>query len=125
MTSRNRTDFARQLRRDATLVERRLWYRLRRSQLGVRFRRQQPIGPFVVDLVCLSRRLVIELDGGQHVVAAEADARRTRFLESQGYRVIRFWNHEVIENTEGVLARIAEVLGQGADEADGPSPGAG
>src|SRR5690606_41767369 len=106
VVSRKRTDFARRLRREATLVERRLWYHLRRGQLGARFRRQQPIGPFVVDFVCLSARLVIELDDGQYAANAEADAHRTRFLESERYRVIRFWNHEVVENLEGVLQRI-------------------
>jgi very-short-patch-repair endonuclease len=92
------------------VVERRLWYRLRGSQLGARFRRQQPIGPFVVDFVCLQARLIVELDGGQHLAEAEADARRTRFLEGQGYRVVRFWNHEVVENLEGVLTGIQEAL---------------
>ncbi len=109
-TPPDRIERARQLRRDSTQAERRLWYRLRGGQLGVRFRRQVPVGPFIADFACVPARLVVELDGGQHVEQAEADARRTRSLEAQGYRVLRFWNHEVLENLEGVLQRIAEAL---------------
>ncbi|SME94207.1 Very-short-patch-repair endonuclease [Tistlia consotensis] len=104
-------DTARRLRRDATMVERRLWYRLRRGQLGAaKVRRQHPLGPFVVDFACLQAGLVVELDGGQHAGDVEADERRARYLQSEGFRVVRFWNHEVIENMEGVLTAIAEAL---------------
>ncbi|SME92306.1 Very-short-patch-repair endonuclease [Tistlia consotensis] len=119
VTSPRRTDFS----RDSTVAERRLWYQLRRFQIdGVKFRRQHTIGPFVVDFVCPSGRLIIELDGGQHVAEAEADERRTRLLEGQGYRVIRFWNHEVMENIDGVLEAIARALRDVGDDGAGPSP---
>ncbi len=106
---------AKRLRRDMTDVERRLWGELRADGLGAKWRRQQPIGRYIVDFVCQSARLVVELDGGQHSVS-DADARRTAWLESAGYRVLRFWNHEVLENIDGVLIRIAEAL------ASAPSP---
>lgn len=88
-----------------TDAERRLWYALRdRRFAGWKFRRQVSIGPFVADFLCHAAALVIEVDGGQH--SAETDARRTAFLEGQGYRVLRFWNNEVLENTEGVLRAL-------------------
>jgi adenine-specific DNA-methyltransferase len=101
----------RQLRRDQTMAEERLWTRLRNRQLeGHKFRRQVPLGAFIVDLACYDARLVIEVDGGLHAEHCEEDAARTQRLESRGFRVLRFWNHEVEENLEGVLAQIAEVL---------------
>ena len=102
---------ARQLRRDQTDAEQTLWARLRDRQLcGAKFRRQHPVGPFVADFCCTQRRLVVELDGGQHAVEVAADHKRSRFLEEQGYRVLRFWNHDVLKDTVAVLERIAEVL---------------
>jgi very-short-patch-repair endonuclease len=86
---------ARFLRRNETDTEKRLWYRLRRQQLnGFRFRRQHPIGPFIVDFVCLSEKLIVELDGGQHAEQITADSERTAWLEGRGYRVLRFWNND-------------------------------
>jgi very-short-patch-repair endonuclease len=100
-------DTARRLRRDSTDAERRIWYRVRGGRIGgAKFRRQQPIGRYVVDFVCQEAKLIVELDGGQHAQRTAADAARTRWLESQGYRVIRFWNNDVLNNTEGVLAEI-------------------
>ncbi|MDF8331681.1 endonuclease domain-containing protein [Novosphingobium cyanobacteriorum] len=108
---------SRQLRRDATDAERKLWSVLRGRQLDcVRFNRQFPIGQFICDFVSRERRLVIELDGGQHAQATEYDARRTRFLESEGYCVLRFWNNEVMDNLDGVVTRIRLAL------ANMPSP---
>ena len=102
---------ARQLRRDQTDAEQTLWARLRDRQLcGAKFRRQHPVGPFVADFCCPQRKLVVELDGGQHAEEVAADHKRSRFLEEQGYRVLRFWNHDVLQNTEAVLERIAEAL---------------
>jgi very-short-patch-repair endonuclease len=99
---------ARQLRRTPTDAEIRLWSRLRRQQLeGFRFRRQHPIGPYVVDFFCAEAKLIVEVDGGQH---ADDSATRTRWLEARGYRVIRFWNNEVLANTEGVLITILDAL---------------
>ncbi len=104
-------DRARQLRRASTEAEQRLWNRLRGGQLkGAKFRRQHPIGPYIADFFCLAAKLVIELDGGGHAAEEQrrADAARTAYLESCGYRVLRFWNNEVVENLDGVLERIAE-----------------
>ena len=97
---------AQNLRKNLTEAERLLWSRLRNRQLeDYRFRRQHPVGRYIVDFVCLQARLVIELDGGQHNEdeAIERDAERTAWLEQEGFRVIRFWNHEVFENLDGVL----------------------
>jgi len=113
------TDRARTLRRRSTDAERVLWHRLRNRQLaGLKFRRQRPLGSFVVDFVCLERRLVIELDGGQHTTQQQEDARREAFLMQRGYRVLRFWNHEVLGNTDGVLQSIVEIARSGSP----PSP---
>src|SRR5262245_23507878 len=94
-----------------TEAERRLWQILRLRQTdGRRFRRQVPIGGFIADFVCHQARLIVEIDGGQHDPASEAEASRTRFLEAEGYRVLRFWNNEVLDNPEGVRAAIGENL---------------
>src|SRR5262245_48735073 len=102
---------ARQLRRDQTDAEQRLWARLRDRQLyGAKFRRQHPIGPFVADFCCAQRKLVVELDGGQHAENVATDEKWSQFLEERGYHVLRFWNHDVLGNTEAVLERIVEAL---------------
>jgi very-short-patch-repair endonuclease len=102
---------ARQLRRDQTDAEQRLWTKLRDRQLGgAKFRRQHPVGPFVADFCCPQRKLVVELDGGQHAEDVAADQKRSRFLEERGFRVLRFWNHDVLQNTEAVLERIAVAM---------------
>jgi len=104
-------DNARELRTNSTEVEKKLWNILRNRQLEqYKFKRQQPIGSYIVDFVCLDKMLVIELDGGQHADQKIYDELRTKFLEAQGYRVLRFWNNEVIENIEGVYDRIYEVI---------------
>jgi ATP-dependent helicase HrpA/adenine-specific DNA-methyltransferase len=100
--------FARALRQNPTDAESRLWRHLRGKQMeGIRFRRQQPIGPYIVDFFCAEARLIVEVDGGQH---AEDSDTRTRWLEARGYRVIRFWNNDVLSNTEGVLTMILRAL---------------
>ena len=106
---------ARRLRLNATDAERVLWRALRELDTSVgRFRRQHRIGGYVVDFACTRAGLVIEVDGGQHSWRVESDAARTAFLESRGYRVLRFWNNEVLENLEGVVARIeAELAARG------------
>jgi very-short-patch-repair endonuclease len=104
--------FARQLRGQMTDAERRLWYFLRRRNLGgYKFRRQQIIGRYIVDFVCLQKRLIVEVDGSQHVDQAPRDAQRTAWLESQGFRVIRFWNDEVLRETRSVCDEICRALG--------------
>ena len=104
---------ARKLRRTSTDVERKLWHRIRDKQLAdFRFRRQRPIGKYIVDFICLEAKLIVELDGGQHANDVAYDERRTAFLRSLGYRVLRIWNNEVIENLDGVLERLhVEPLG--------------
>lgn len=99
--------FARRLRRAQTDAERALWFRLRDRRLaGLKFRRQIPIGFFIVDFCCESARLIVELDGGQHAERNAEDAMRTADLEALGYLVLRFWNNDVINNTDGVLKTI-------------------
>ena len=106
-------DNARQLRRNGTDAERRLWSLLRNRRLErYKFRRQHPIGPFVVDCACTKQWVVIEADGGQHNESA-ADTRRTAWPEGRGWRVIRFWNNESLTNTEGVLTAILQALSEG------------
>ena len=106
------TRLAQRLRNNATDAERHLWARLNRRQMGGhKFSRQMPVGPFICDFMCREARLVVELDGGQHDERAREDAERTEYIEAEGYRVLRFWNNEVLGNTDGVLAAILEALG--------------
>ncbi len=96
---------ARSLRQAATEAEKRLWSALRDRRLGgLKFRRQQSVGPYVVDFICFDRRLIVEADGGQHT--AEIDAPRTAYLERQGFRVIRFWNTDILSNLNVVQETI-------------------
>ncbi|MBS0529595.1 MAG: endonuclease domain-containing protein [Proteobacteria bacterium] len=113
------TSRAKSLRKSMTDAERRLWYRLRAHRLAnIKFKRQAVIGRHVVDFVCFERSLVIEVDGGQHDGQA-SDLTRDRWLTNEGFRVMRFWNNEVLNNTDAVLSRILEAM---ADPAY-PSPG--
>lgn len=99
---------ARKLRQDQTEAEKRLWYVLRaRRFLGLKFRRQAPVGPFIVDFLCKERRLVIEADGGQHADNPR-DRARDQWLEDNGYTVLRFWNSDILTNLSGVLAHIKD-----------------
>lgn len=109
----NKHDFAKILRRNQTDAEKLLWYRIRNRQLSdVKFRRQKPIENFIVDFVSPDTKLIIELDGGQHNETKDKllDSERTKVLKSKGYKVIRFWNNEVINQLESVLKRILEEL---------------
>jgi len=102
--------FAKSQRLNATEAEKKLWQHLRQNQLGgFRFRRQCPIDQYIVDFLCPEMRLIVELDGGQHNESA-ADKERTRYLMSQGFHVLRFWNHDVLSNTSGVLDMLHERL---------------
>ena len=102
---------ARKLRNNPTEAEQRLWSRLRRKQIeSRRFRRQVPLGPYVADFVCFDERLIIEVDGGQHADRVARDSERTVWLEAQGYRVLRFWNNDVLSNTDGVIEAIRVAL---------------
>ena len=108
-----RRDTARRLRENATNAETILWRHLRRSPvLGTHFRRQVPIGSYVADFASMADRLVIEVDGSQHAEGpvAETDQARTRWLEAEGYRVLRFWNNDITQNIEGVLEAIHRAI---------------
>ena len=117
---REETTLAQELRKRQTDAERALWNKLRSKQIeGVKFRRQQPIGPYIVDFVSLERKLIIEIDGGQHNErkVREKDQEREEWLKEKGYQILRFWNNDVLTNIEGVLERIKENL-----EGKPPSP---
>ena len=96
-----------------TAAEQKLWQNLRNRQLsGFKFRRQHPIGPYIVDFVCLEKKLIIEVDGGQHASDMSADISRGDYLMKQGYRILRFWNHEVLKDTNSVLEWILKDLNE-------------
>ncbi len=120
-----KTSLARQLRRDSTRAERKLWRYLRsRSLAGFKFVRQEPIGPYVVDFVCRERRLVIEVGGGQHA-DNRRDAVRDQWLADHRYRVLRFWNNEVLGNIEGVWDTIFAAASVAAPPHPNPLPASG
>jgi very-short-patch-repair endonuclease len=105
----DRSHFIRRLRADMTQAEHRLWHHLRDRRLdGFKIRRQQPVDRFVVDFLCVERRVIIEVDGGQHNEAR--DAERTAILETDGYFILRFWNEDVLRQTDIVLLRILSTL---------------
>ena len=118
------TPRARQLRRSQTDAERKLWYMLRSRQLnGAKFRRQHPVGSYVVDFADVEDKFIIEVDGGQHNEdsAKKRDAKRTAQLRAAGFTVVRFWDNEVLADVEAVLTRIAQVLGE-VKPSSSPSP---
>jgi very-short-patch-repair endonuclease len=103
------TELARKMRKEATDAERLLWNHLRTKRINnLKFRRQQPIGHYIVDFICYEKKLIIEVDGGQHAEENEKDLKRTQWLNQKGFRVIRFWNNEVLYNCDGVLEEIFE-----------------
>jgi very-short-patch-repair endonuclease len=115
-----RRDTARRLRKDTTYAEAKLWRHLRQlPMLGSHFRRQVPVGPYVADFACMASKLLIEVDGGQHSETENAtrDGARTRWLEAEGYRVIRFWNNEIIANIDGVMEAVYSAV-HGASDAE-------
>jgi very-short-patch-repair endonuclease len=98
---------SRSLRKRQTDAENLLWKHLRRKQLeGFKFRRQHPIGNYIVDFVCLEKQLILEIDGGQHAIEIDKDRDRDKWLIAEGYRILRFWNNDVFENLTGVLETI-------------------
>lgn len=110
---RDPVSFARFLRRSQTDAEKLLWSKLRSRQMcGVKFRRQQPIGSYIVDFVCYEAFLIVELDGGQHatVLQQRKDEERTRLLEREGYHVLRFWDNEALNHIDNVIEKIALTL---------------
>ncbi len=113
---------ARELRQNQTDAERALWLRLRAARLGVKFRRQHPVAGYYADFCCIERQLIVELDGGQHLQQAAYDAKRTAVLKAEGFRVLRFWNDEVLLRLEDVLEEIIRVLGERAPPLPSPLP---
>ena len=114
---------ARSLRQRQTATERALWARVRNRQVpGAKFRRQYPVGFYIADFCCTEHRLIIELDGGHHAARSEEDRRRTAYLEAQGYRVLRFWDNEVLRQVDAVLEQITKAL---SDPHPSPLPGQG
>ena len=112
MNSKTTAARAKRLRRDSTDAERALWRHLRNKRLlGYKFRRQAPIGQYIVDFVCFSQNLIVELDGGQHLTQRDYDAKRTEWLQSRGFRVLRFWDNEALGDVDSVLERIMLELG--------------
>jgi very-short-patch-repair endonuclease len=110
------THRARHLRRNSTDAELKLWYRLRSpSILGFKFVRQEPIGPYVVDFICRAQRLIVEVDGGQHA-DSKSDIARDQWLAHHRYRVLRFWNNDVMTNIDGILDTIAMALNAEANQ---------
>jgi very-short-patch-repair endonuclease len=109
------------LRRNATDAEQVLWLEFRARRLGGhKFRRQWTIGPYIADFCCLERCLIVEVDGGQHT--PERDRARTRFLVAEGFRILRFWNNDVLGNLDGVLLVILEALGTDGKKEEDPHP---
>ncbi len=118
---------ARQLRNAATDAERRLWQYLRQKQLGgFRFRRQVPMAGYIADFVCPEMKLIVELDGGQHLQQIECDARRTKVLAARGYKLLRYWNDDALLRTgnvlEDILRNLLEVESNGKSTPPRPSP---
>jgi very-short-patch-repair endonuclease len=104
-------EHARALRRRMTEAEKLMWSKLRGRRFdGVKFKRQKPIAGYIVDFVALDLKLIVEIDGGQHAERVAADAARTRLLEAAGYHVLRFWNHDVLGNIDGVLEAFVQEL---------------
>jgi very-short-patch-repair endonuclease len=117
------SEFAKRLRRNQTDAERALWFRLRDRRLaGWKFKRQVPIDRYIVDFLCADGKLIVEIDGGQHDQNSERDRDRTAALEAMGYLVLRFWNNDVIHNTEGVLETILNTVNQSRSEPPHPNP---
>ena len=111
----NLTKLARKLRRNQTRAEEKLWSRLRKKNLlAVKFRRQQPIGDYIVDFLSFDPKLVIEVDGGQHAEDPQ-DAERDKWLRGEGFTVLRFWNNEVLKETEAVMREIVQAIKEGRE----------
>jgi len=103
------TALARKLRKDPTAAEKYLWYVLRSKNLGIKFRRQGVIGRYIVGFVCFEKRLIVEVDGGQHA-ENEEDKIRDKWFKQEGFNVLRFWNHEVLGNRESIVEEIMKHL---------------
>jgi very-short-patch-repair endonuclease len=126
MHERELINHAKSLRAQQTDAEQQLWYHLRAHRfLDLKFKRQKPIGPFIVDFVCIEKMLVIELDGSQHQHVATYDAERDKWLQAEGFTVLRFWNNEVMNQLEDVLEKIRLTLEPPSPPAPLPQAGEG
>lgn len=126
VASRRLLDNAKRLRTSQTDAEVRLWYHLRAHRfLGLKFKRQKPIGPYIVDFVCMEHRLIIELDGGQHAEAQTYDAQRDAWLAGQGFRVVRIWNDDALRNTSEVLEHVRQQILHTLSPSPSPASGRG
>lgn len=106
----NQVTFAKNLRKRSTDTEKRLWLHLRAKRFdGLKFRRQEPIGKYIVDFVCYEKLVIIECDGSQHIANSQKDQIRDRWFEDQGYRILRFWDYEILQNIDEVLEKIYQV----------------
>jgi len=118
----NKVSKSRELRHDGSRAEKICWHLIRdRRNSGVKFRRQHPIGPYFADFACVSKKIVIEIDGEHHAFQVEADAHRTAAMEREGWRVIRFWANEVVQNPEGIWASIEIALSNRSPATPSPS----
>ena len=116
---------AKRMRREPTPAELKFWYQVRDRRLeGFKFRRQVPIGRFIADFICIEHRLIIEIDGGQHA-GSEKDARRDAHMASSGYRILRFWNADVLTNMDGVIDTVLAALAVPPHPALSPDGGEG
>jgi very-short-patch-repair endonuclease len=106
---------AKTLRKQSTETERHLWYNLRANRLGFKFKRQVPVGPYIVDFLCLEKRLIIELDGEQHFDNQGYDMQRTAWLNAHGFSVLRFWNNDVLQQTKLIIEVIMHALTDGSE----------
>ena len=114
---------AKALRKRLTDAERLLWRHLRNRELGGwKFKRQYPVGPFIVDFICVEKNVVIEVDGGQHAENEDQDIQRSAYLNKMGYRILRFWNNQVLEETESVLEAIFAILAAVKQNSPSPQP---
>ena len=113
----------RELRRNSTAQESKLWFYLKGKNLGVKFRRQHGIGPYIVDFYCKEKNLIIELDGSQHLDAQEYDKERDEYIQTLAIKVLRFWNNEIDKNIEGVLKIIIGYIHPSALKGTSPSQG--
>lgn len=109
MTQKRKTAFARVLRRNMTDAERLIWRKIRNNQLGTKFRRQQPIGKYIVDFINYDKKIIIEIDGSEHIDNIK-DKSREAYLKKSGYTILRYWNNDVLKNVDGVLMSINEHL---------------
>lgn len=101
---------AKSLRQQSTDTEKELWYYLRANRLGFKFKRQYPIGTYIVDFICIEKRIIIELDGSQHFDNQQYDKERTAWLQARGFKVLRFWNNDVVRQTASIIEVISQAL---------------